>query len=157
MTDGENNRNVAGTTINAEATKIKNKNIDIYTIAFSSDAKRLEDSVGTANIKKAFTAIDAPNLYAAFNEIADEITNLPKVEKVTNAAGEIDLSEYVNKDITSVIIYKGENTTLKTYTGAEFKAILTNGKFDLAKFINVTVAGAVSEKDTINIKIVTSK
>lgn len=160
MTDGEDNRS-SDEEISEQARKIHRKDADLYTIGFSDDEETLIESVGEENITESFEATNSSQLYEAFEKIADEITTLPKVEKITDENGNIDLSEYEDKNISSVIIYKGKNDSrrnrLKEYTGEEFKATLEDGKFDVATFINETVSGKVSEKDTINIEIIVDK
>ena len=114
------------------------------------------------SITKEFSATDSDKLYAAFKEIADKITNLPKVEKITDQTGKVDLSSYANQTIGNVVIFKGsvnnEANCLKTYAGDKFKELLKDGQFDLATFINSDeIKDKVTENDIINIEIVVNK
>ena len=135
---------------------------DLYTIGFTNDVKTLTDHVGTTNITKSFTATTSSDLYAAFDELEDEINDLPVVTKVTDKTGKVDLSDYASLDLKTVVFYKGATATgdniLKSYTGAEFKALLISGQFDLAAFINSDeVKDKLTETDTINVEIVVNK
>ena len=160
MTDGE--ANIREQELPQMSRTIKNKAKGFYAIPFTNDASTLVNKVGgKQNVTAIFEANDTQSLTKAFKDVETEITKPNNIKYATTEnQGKINLSEYMNKNINKVIIYKNtddKENIVTTYEGTEFKTLLTNGELDIKKLINVTLAGKFTDTDVINIKITIKK
>ncbi len=160
MADGRDDDD--GVNVKPESKKIYDKEIDLYTVAFTSEGSYLSTHVGTEYITKAESTTSAENLKVIFENMADVISEKDKIYKETTTKY-IDMSDITipadtATTTTTIKIFTGTRNNpnvIETYSSADFKKDMldANKKFNLTAFL--TRNSSVSATDTINIEIYT--